>query len=382
MGAKHIDKAIVDAVKSRAKIVEVVGAYTKLRRKGARYEGLCPLHSDEHVGNFSVYPKDNGFKCYACDAAGDVITFVQLKENLSFADAVRWLGKKYGITTDMEDFNYTQPEPTPPPPPLPTLVLPSKYVNNRRDLRDDNLVKWLKAMPWDGAAHARIDAVLEAYRVGHSKQGMTIWWQIDEEYQVRTGKMMLYKDDGHRDRTPNKYTFDWIHSSLERNGLVDLEHYQMRQCYFGQHLLNVFPKADINIVESEKTAVIMSIAYGCPEHQIWVACGGLNFINQERLEPFIKTGRYITLFPDRDGRSQWKDKMDFIDYDRLRYNDEMVTKYWRPEDGEKADIADIIVRWVMQGKAKTVRETYEHMKEKSAALRLLDEKLGTTPTNE
>ena len=382
MGAKHIDKAIVDAVKIRAKIVEVVGAYTKLRRKGARYEGLCPLHNDSHVGNFSVYPKDNGFKCYACDKAGDVITFVQLKENLSFADAVRWLGKKYGIETDMTDFNYTPPEPIPAPPPLPMLVLPSKYVNGRRDLSDDNLVKWLKAMPWDGAAHARIDAVMEAYRVGHSKQGMTIWWQIDDEYRVRTGKMMMYKEDGHRDRTPNKYTFDWIHSTLERSGLVDLEHYQMRQCYFGQHLLNVFPNAEINIVESEKTAVIMSIAYGCPEHQIWVACGGLNFINQERLEPFIKTGRYITLFPDRDGRAQWKDKLDTIDYNRLRYNDEMVTKYWIPEDGEKADIADIIVRWVMNGKAKTMRDTYEHMKEKSEALRLLDEKLGTKPIEE
>lgn len=382
MGAKHIDKAIVDSILSRARIEEVVGDFVKLKRKGPRYVGLCPFHDDRHVGNFSVYPAKNVFTCFACNKSGDPVTFLRLKENLSFADAVRWLGKKYNIETDMTDFDYTPPEPIPAPPPLPMLVLPSKYVNGRRDLSDDNLAKWLKAMPWDGAAHARIDAVMEAYRVGHSKQGMTIWWQIDDEYRVRTGKMMMYKEDGHRDRTPNKYTFDWIHSTLERNGLVDLNKYEMRQCYFGQHLLNVFSKADINIVESEKTAIIMSIAYGCPEHQIWVACGGLNFITQERLEPFIKTGRYITLFPDRDGREQWKDKMDFIDYKRLRYNDEIVTKYWLPEDGEKADIADIIVRWVMQGRSKTVTETYEHMKEKSAALRLLDEKLGTSPVEE
>ena len=149
----------------------------------------------------------------------------------------------------------------------------------------------------------------------------------------------------------------------------------MRQCYFGQHLLKVFPKADINIVESEKTAVIMSIAYGCPEHQIWVACGGLTLITQERLEPFIKTGRYITLFPDRDGRERWKDKLDTIDYKKLRYNDEFVTKYWLPEDGEKADIADIIVRWVMQGKR---RSAMEYMLAKSEALRLLNEKFNLT----
>ena len=272
----------------------------------------------------------------------------------------------------MEDFNYTPLEPVPAPPPLPTLVLSAKYVNSRRDLTDDNFVKFLRALPWDGAARSRIDGVLEAYRVGHSKYGHTIWWQIDEDYKVRTGKMMLYKTDGHRDKV-TAHNFDWIHSMLERNGLVDLNKYEMRQCYFGQHLLNVFPKANINIVESEKTAVIMSIAYGCPEHQIWVACGGMPFITQERLEPFIKAGRYITLFPDRDGRPQWKDKLDTIDYKKLRYNDEFVTKYWKPEDGEKADIADIIVRLVMQGKR---RDTMKEMMEKSEALRLLNEKFN------
>lgn len=363
---------IVESILSRARIEEVVGDFVQLKRKGARYVGLCPFHDDRHVGNFSVYPRQNVFKCFACGKAGDPVTFLRLKENLSFADAVRWLGKKYNIETDMEDFNYTPPEPVPAPPPLPTLVLQSKYVNSHRNLNNDNFVKFLKALPWDGAARSRIEGVLEAYRVGHSKFGHTIWWQIDDEYKVRTGKMMLYKTDGHRDKvTP--HNFDWIHSVLERHGMVDLNKYEMRQCYFGQHLIKVFPKADINIVESEKTAVIMSIAYGCPEHQIWVACGGLTFITQERLEPFIKTGRYITLFPDRDGRSQWKDKLDTIDYPKLRYNDEIVTKYWLPEDGEKADIADIIVRWVMQGKR---RNTMEYMLEKSEGLRLLNERLG------
>jgi hypothetical protein len=372
---------IVESILSRARIEEVVGDFVQLKRKGARYVGLCPFHDDRHVGNFSVYPKKNVFKCFACDVKGDSVAFIRMKENLSFSDAIRWLGKKYNIETDMEDFNYTPPTPVPAPPPLPTLVLPSKYVNSRRDLTDDNFVKFLRALPWDGAARQRIDGVLEAYRVGHSKYGHTIWWQIDEDYQVRTGKMMLYKTDGHRDKQ-SPHNFDWIHKSLERKGMVDLDTYEMRQCYFGQHLLKVFPKAEINVVESEKTAVIMSIAYGCPEHQIWVACGGLTFITQERLEPFIKTGRYITLFPDRDGRPQWKDKLDTIDYKKLRYNDEFVTKYWVPEDGEKADIADIIVRWVMQGKRRTAIETYEEMKEKSLALRLLDEKLGTKPVEQ
>lgn len=376
-----ISQDIVDSILSRARIEEVVGDFVQLRRKGTRYVGLCPFHADRHIGNFSVYPRKNVFKCFSCNAGGDPVKFLELKEGLSFPDAIRWLGKKYNIETDMEDFNYTPPEPVPAPPPLPTLVLPSKYVNSRRDLSDDNFVKFLRALPWDGAARSRIDAVLEAYRVGHSKMGHTIWWQIDEEYHVRTGKMMMYRTDGHRDKE-RQHKIDWIHSILERNGMVDLNKYEMRQCYFGQHLLNVFPKADINIVESEKTAVLMSIAYGCPQHQIWVACGGLTFITQERLEPFIKTGRYITLFPDRDGRERWKDKLDTIDYNRLRYNDEFVTKYWKPEDGEKADIADILIRWVLEGKK---HNTLDRMLEKSDALRLLNDKLNLkedTPNND
>ena len=62
-------------------------------------------------------------------------------------------------------------------------------------------------------------------------------------------------------------------------------------------------------------------------------------ITQERLEPFIKTGRYITLFPIVTG-ARMEGQLDTIDYNRLRYNDEFVTKYWKPEDGEKADIAE------------------------------------------
>ena len=377
-----ISQDIVDSILSTAKIKDVVGDFVTLKRKGPRYLGLCPFHPDRHIGSFSVYPKKNVFTCFACGAKGDPVAFLQLKENLSFPDAIRWLGKKYGIETDMEDYNYTPPEPTPPPPPLPTLELDPKMVAARRDLTDDNFVKFLKALPWDGAARQRIDGVLEIYRVGHSKFGHTIWWQIDENYKVRTGNMMKYNVDGHRVKEKNQYANDWIHAALERAGLIDLDKYEMRQCYFGQHLLKVFPKADINIVESEKTAIIMSIAYGCPQHQIWVACGGLTLITQERLEPFIKTGRYITLFPDRDGRERWKDKLDTIDYNRLRYNDEFVTKYWKPEDGEKADIADILIRWVLEGKK---HNTLDRMLEKSDALRRLNDKLNLkedTPNND
>lgn len=384
-----IPQDIVDHILSNAKILDVVSQFVTLKKKGARYIGLCPFHDDRHATNFSVYPPTNCYKCFACGAKGGPVDFVMKYENLTFPDAIRWLGKLYKIDTDMEDFDYT-PTQRPTPPPLPTLVLPNNYVNARRDLKDDNLVKWLRALPWDGAQAARINAVLEAYRVGHSKNGHTIFWQIDKDYKVRTGKMIRYKTDGHRDKQPGSN--DWVHSILSRKksdnepwpypNIFNPDKQEMRQCYFGEHLLNVFPKADINIVESEKTALIMSIAYGDPQHQLWIACGGKFMISQERMEPLMATGNVITLFPDRDAIEDWTDRADFIDYNRLRINTEMLDKYWQPEDGEKADIADIIVRWLLSGSGKRAgRMTIDELKEKSAAAATLIDGLNLTDTN-
>jgi hypothetical protein len=110
------------------------------------------------------------------------------------------------------------------------------------------------------------------------------------------------------------------------------------------HLLNRFPKAAIKLVESEKTAVLMAAAYGNHKMQIWMACGGLEMITRERLQPLIDQHRRIILYPDRDGIEKWRVKAEQMHYDRLAIDTEPVTKWWKPEDGEKADIADVVVR--------------------------------------
>ena len=380
-----IKKETIDEILSKARIEDIVGDCIQLKRKGARYIGLCPFHDDKHATNFSVYPPDNCFKCFACDAKGGPVDFIMRYKHYSYPDAIRWIGRRVGVIIDDKELEDNKPKKMNTPE-LPTLYIDPKFVAARSNIQDDNLVKWLKALPWDGAAHARIDAVLEAYRIGHSKQGLTIFWQIDENFHVRTGKMMLYKTDGHRDKE-TKYNYDWIHSLLTRsfdeNGkavyrkpwpypnIYDPDKQEMRQCYFGQHLLKMFPKATVNIVESEKTALIMSISHGDPTHRIWVACGGLGMITQERLEPFIREKRQIMLFPDRDGIQEWKDKTYFIDYP-IKVETEMVTNFWKPEDGEKADIADIIIRWVKEGMTSP-RRIMQDMLDKSEALKKLNE---------
>ena len=350
-----IDDHTIRRIKEAADIVDVVGDFVDLKKRGVRYLGLCPFHDDKHLGSFVVYPKGNVFKCFRCDAKGGPVEFVMKHENLTFPDAIRWLGKKYSIDTDMTDFNYTPPPPRPKPAPLPMLALPMAMVESRESGREQNtLVNWLRTgIRWDATQRRRIDDVLKAYHVGHARQGHTIFWQIDNDGIVHTGKMMLYRPDGHRDREA-RYGFDWIHSALFRDKRLpqwDEDRLEAKPTLFGLHLLNRFgPHATINIVESEKTALIMAIAYGNHTGQVWMACGGLEMLNRERLKPIIEQHRRIVLYPDRDGIDRWRAKLENLRYDRMHLNAEPILNWWREEDGPKADVADVVVRIINNAK--------------------------------
>jgi DNA primase len=88
-------------VKDAADIVELVSAYTDLRRAGDRFTGLCPFH-EERTPSFSVDPREKLYYCFGCEAGGDVFRFVQEKEGLGFPEAVEALGERYGVEIERE----------------------------------------------------------------------------------------------------------------------------------------------------------------------------------------------------------------------------------------------------------------------------------------
>lgn len=372
-----IPKHIIDKILDTADIVDVVGDFVTLKKKGVRYTGLCPFHKDLHDGNFIVHPVKQCYKCFTCGAKGGVVDFLMNHEKLSYPDAIRYLGKKYNIETDMTDFNYTPPPPRPKPEPLPMLVLPKHIMASTiLNVEQSTLVRWIRnGINWDGIQRKRIDEVLNHYAVGCSRQGMTVFWQIDEKGQLRTGKMMRYREDGHRDKSQG-YNFDWIHAALSRTKktydsegniiaegplphpeLYDPDKQEMVSCFFGLHLLDKYKRKDIEqtvkIVESEKTAMLMAIAYGNHAKQVWMACGGLENLSREKLKPLIDQGRRIILYPDRDGIEKWRIKAEQLHYDRVTLDTTPVTKWWKSEDGDKADIADVVIRMVNNSKPLT-----------------------------
>src|ERR1700682_2999829 len=84
-------------VKQQADIVRVVGDYVKLKKAGAQnYSGLCPFHS-EKTPSFSVHATRQFYHCFGCGLSGDVFSFVQKIENITFPEAVRMVAQKLGI---------------------------------------------------------------------------------------------------------------------------------------------------------------------------------------------------------------------------------------------------------------------------------------------
>ena len=176
------------------------------------------------------------------------------------------------------------------------------------------------------------------YRLGASKQGGVIFWQIDQEERVRDGKVMYYQTDCHRDKQHNP---TWVSTLLRQRDPFPNSPHETSHCFFGTHLLteshfkghteiteiterpkgqieiterfptsyaqpvpealsvisviSVCPKKSVCVVEAEKTALIMSEVY--PEY-VWLAAGGLGEVQVEKFRPL--RGHKVVLFPDTD----------------------------------------------------------------------------------
>jgi DNA primase len=91
-----IARATIQKVHDAADILDVVGSFVKLKKRGANYLGNCPFHN-EKTPSFTVSPTKGIYKCFGCGKAGNTITFVQEHEKMSYPEAITWLAKRYHI---------------------------------------------------------------------------------------------------------------------------------------------------------------------------------------------------------------------------------------------------------------------------------------------
>ena len=91
-----IDKATIQRVMDATDIVEVVREFVDLRKAGVNYKGLCPFHN-EKTPSFTVSPSKQLCKCFSCGKGGNAVHFLMELEQMTYPEAIKWLGRKYGI---------------------------------------------------------------------------------------------------------------------------------------------------------------------------------------------------------------------------------------------------------------------------------------------
>ena len=93
---------VIEEVRARNDVVDVIGGYIHLQKKGSNYFGLCPFHNEKSP-SFSVSPQKQMYYCFGCGKGGNVITFVMDYENESFQEAVASLAERAGIELPQEE---------------------------------------------------------------------------------------------------------------------------------------------------------------------------------------------------------------------------------------------------------------------------------------
>lgn len=94
-----ISQSTIQQITSRIDIVEIIGEYVRLKKRGANYLGNCPFHN-EKTPSFTVSPSKEIFKCFGCGKSGNTIGFLMEHEKLSYAEALKWLAHRYNIPVE------------------------------------------------------------------------------------------------------------------------------------------------------------------------------------------------------------------------------------------------------------------------------------------
>ncbi len=202
-----------------------------------------------------------------------------------------------------------------------------------------------------------VQNALQIYYIGTWKDGLTVFWQIDGRGKIRTGKIMRYDvQTGKRqivrswtqDGETRQLKTDWMHGKIKRD-------FNLRQCFFGEHLLRKEPSKTIAIVEAEKTAVIASICF--PEI-LWLAVGAKGYLQPQKFQVF--SSRKVLLFPDADAYSDWKEKAVRAQRNgfNVRISNLIETHGAEIEKQSGFDLADYLISEIKQkSKAKTAYES-------------------------
>lgn len=329
----------IEQIKSNVDIVALIGQDVELRPSGKYFTGRCPFH-DDRTPSLIVFPETGTFKCMSasCGKQGDVFTYIEERDKCNFAEAKRRLAAMAGVeyrefrrdTSGIDLRENAHPN-------ILTMDMMRECCTIDKDVNGRPLIT--DATDFGAFLHTiftpeQVRRIVGRYCLGRYAVGRhVIFWEIDKNYNVRTGKVMPYSANGHRIKEQGAR---YVHTDF----LLPAD-WKKNECLFGEHLLKGAKESDtIAIVESEKTACLMSEYL--PEY-IWMACGGSNGLTAEKMSG-IKEWPVI-LFPDADAYVEWKQKAEAYKEAGMKIAvSDWLETYATPEQkARKVDIADLFL---------------------------------------
>ena len=258
---------------------------------------------------------------------------------------------------------------TPIEPQKPTAIgyVPIHYVEKSKSVQS-NFFRFLSTLLgnyYGSKSQEVLNRLLDEYRLGATRDDAVIFWQIDKNGKVRTGKVMQYNpEDGHRIKEQGA-AINWIHSILKKQNVLP-EEWLLSQCLFGEHLLSLYPDKVVVLVESEKSAIIGSAIF---PNYVWLATGGKSQMKEDKLR--VLSGRTVLLFPDADGYTEWKQRAESMTYCKAIVSD-LIEKHATPKQkADHIDIADWIIFQIQEGK---LMSTANHLVEAEKILQRMIKK--------
>lgn len=216
-------------------------------------------------------------------------------------------------------------------PPLEPSYLDIELIQaSGRNFKSNNFIQFLKTL----FTEAQIKEVILKYLIGTSNfwSGATVFWQLDNNNNLRHGKVMLYNSETGK-RQKNKDGKPYINSV---KSILKLKDFNLNQCLFGLHLINETNSKTVAIVESEKTAIIMSLFK--PEY-VWLASGSKSGFKYEYLMP-LRNFKIIG-FPDKSEYYDWQNKADELNKLGFKISISDYLEKTNYKDG--SDLADIYI---------------------------------------
>ena len=189
---------------------------------------------------------------------------------------------------------------TPPPPKRASAGLPRRVLEATMT-ENSAYLAWLESR----FGSERALRLADEYYVGGIAD-RAVFWQVDGEGCIRTGKIMAY-DEHTGKRLKGEGTVDWVHAVMRREGSLP-EDWELVQCMYGEHLLKRYPDKVVALAEGAKTAHIGAILM---PNMVWVAVDSMMALTTDMLRPL--KGRKVVLFPDEGkGYEVWTSRIGAI----------------------------------------------------------------------